>query len=168
VVRGGVTIGDGAVIGAGSVVTKNIPPATMAFGVPARVVQDLNTLPAGVADYSATVNTLTEAMTHDRQIDRKEELELARLNRILIAIQQQKKEALQHQKSNGVLPSDRPSGPHQPDAPVRSPSWPALAYTIVALFLGCILVWGVVMFGMLLGSERYATTGRGPPPSPLV
>lgn len=34
----GVTIGEGCVIGAGAVVTKNIPPGSVAVGVPARVV----------------------------------------------------------------------------------------------------------------------------------
>lgn len=38
----GVTIGEGAVIGAGSVVTKNVPPYTIAVGSPARVVKDRN------------------------------------------------------------------------------------------------------------------------------
>jgi len=36
----GVTIGDGAIIGAGSVVTKDIPPYKIAVGVPARVIAD--------------------------------------------------------------------------------------------------------------------------------
>ena len=35
----GVTIGDGAVIAAGAVVTKNIPAGCLAAGVPARVIQ---------------------------------------------------------------------------------------------------------------------------------
>lgn len=34
----GVTIGDGAIIGAGSVVTKDIPPQSIAVGVPAKVI----------------------------------------------------------------------------------------------------------------------------------
>ena len=37
----GVTIGDGSVVGANSVVTRDIPPACFAAGVPARVVRKL-------------------------------------------------------------------------------------------------------------------------------
>jgi serine acetyltransferase len=37
-VMGGVTIGDGCVVGAGAVVTKDLPPYSIALGVPARVV----------------------------------------------------------------------------------------------------------------------------------
>jgi acetyltransferase-like isoleucine patch superfamily enzyme len=36
----GVTIGDGAVIAAGAVVTKDIPPRSLAAGVPARVIRE--------------------------------------------------------------------------------------------------------------------------------
>lgn len=36
----GVTIGDGAVVAAGSVVVKDVPPHTLVAGVPARVVKD--------------------------------------------------------------------------------------------------------------------------------
>lgn len=38
----GVTIGDRVVIGAGSVVTKDIPADTLAVGNPARVIKNLN------------------------------------------------------------------------------------------------------------------------------
>ena len=37
----GVTIGKGSVIGAGAVVTKDIPPYTVAVGNPARVLRTL-------------------------------------------------------------------------------------------------------------------------------
>lgn len=41
VVTGGVTIGDGCVIGAGSVVTRDIPPFSLAAGVPCRVIRQI-------------------------------------------------------------------------------------------------------------------------------
>jgi acetyltransferase-like isoleucine patch superfamily enzyme len=37
----GVTIGENAIIGAGSVVTKDIPPNTIAYGIPAKVQKRL-------------------------------------------------------------------------------------------------------------------------------
>lgn len=37
-----ITIGERAVIGAGSVVTKDVPPQTVAYGNPARVVKDVH------------------------------------------------------------------------------------------------------------------------------
>lgn len=41
IIMGGVTIGDGAVVAAGSVVTKSIPANVLAGGVPAKVIKNL-------------------------------------------------------------------------------------------------------------------------------
>ncbi len=41
VINPGVTIGDNSVIGAGSVVTRNIPPNVVAVGAPCRVLRDI-------------------------------------------------------------------------------------------------------------------------------
>lgn len=41
-ILGGVTIGDGCVVGAGSVVTKSLPPYSIAVGVPAKVIKYRN------------------------------------------------------------------------------------------------------------------------------
>ena len=40
VVLRGVTVGDGAIVAARAVVTHDVPPATLAAGVPARVVKE--------------------------------------------------------------------------------------------------------------------------------
>src|SRR4051812_40687655 len=48
IVLKGVHIGQGSVIGAGSVVTTDIPPNSLAFGVPAKVVRRLDEGPATV------------------------------------------------------------------------------------------------------------------------
>ena len=41
VITGGVTIGEGCVIAAGSVVTKDIPPNSLAYGNPCRVIREI-------------------------------------------------------------------------------------------------------------------------------
>ena len=41
VVCGGVTIGEGCIIGAGSVVTRDIPPYSLAAGNPCRVIRKI-------------------------------------------------------------------------------------------------------------------------------
>jgi acetyltransferase-like isoleucine patch superfamily enzyme len=38
----GITIGDGAIIAAGAVVTKDVEPDTIVAGVPAKVVRKVN------------------------------------------------------------------------------------------------------------------------------
>ena len=42
IVLRGVTIGEGSVVGAGSVVTRSLPPRSFAAGVPARVIRSLS------------------------------------------------------------------------------------------------------------------------------
>ena len=41
-ITGGVTIGEGCVIGAGSVVTKDIPANSLAAGNPCKVIREIN------------------------------------------------------------------------------------------------------------------------------
>jgi len=42
VVNTGVTVGDRCVIGANSVVTRDIPPGTVAAGAPAKVIREIH------------------------------------------------------------------------------------------------------------------------------
>ena len=39
--QGGITIGDGAIAAAGSVVTKDVPPKTVVGGVPAKIIKTI-------------------------------------------------------------------------------------------------------------------------------
>ncbi len=54
----GVTIGKGSVIGAGAIVTKDIPPFSIAVGVPARVIKSRN--PTDPSSSLLDANTLEE------------------------------------------------------------------------------------------------------------
>ena len=44
-ILGGVTIGENSVVGAGAVVTKNVPPNSFAAGVPAKIIRSLEENP---------------------------------------------------------------------------------------------------------------------------
>lgn len=48
-----VTIGEGCVIGAGSVVTRDIPPHTVAVGNPARPIREITNADASALQYYA-------------------------------------------------------------------------------------------------------------------
>lgn len=54
VILPGVAIGDGAIIVAGSVVTRDVPPGVLAVGNPARVVRELAVPPNGGRPCDAT------------------------------------------------------------------------------------------------------------------
>ncbi|HAS24023.1 MAG TPA: acetyltransferase, partial [Vibrio sp.] len=56
-VKGGVTIGEGAVIAAGSVVTKNIPAFAIAGGNPARVVGQIKSVEVTESDVFDSLET---------------------------------------------------------------------------------------------------------------
>ncbi|ACK72951.1 transferase hexapeptide repeat containing protein [Gloeothece citriformis PCC 7424] len=59
----GVTIGRGSIIGAGAVVTKSIPPYSIATGVPAKIVgnrQDIQKNGLGTFALSSSLNNLTD------------------------------------------------------------------------------------------------------------
>jgi len=52
----GVTLHEGAIVGAGAVVTKDVPPYSLAVGVPARVIKEFGPLPTQQdADSGATL-----------------------------------------------------------------------------------------------------------------
>jgi acetyltransferase-like isoleucine patch superfamily enzyme len=40
IIMAGITIGDGSIIAAGSIVTKDIPPCSIAIGIPAKVIRN--------------------------------------------------------------------------------------------------------------------------------
>ncbi len=56
IVMPGVTIGENSVIGAGAVVTENIPPNSVAVGIPAKVTRTLEIDPAHLEEQKAAVH----------------------------------------------------------------------------------------------------------------
>lgn len=66
IIMPGVTIGDNVVIGAGSVVTKDIPANTVAAGVPARVLSTTNDYKVKVLD--KTLNTKNLSLGKKKEI----------------------------------------------------------------------------------------------------
>jgi acetyltransferase-like isoleucine patch superfamily enzyme len=50
IIMPGVSIGEGAIIGAGSLVTKDIPPYALAVGNPAKVIKQYMQLPEKNSD----------------------------------------------------------------------------------------------------------------------
>ena len=51
----GITIGESALIGAGAVVTKDVPPYAIAAGVPARVLGDVRKTQSSSSDVRASL-----------------------------------------------------------------------------------------------------------------
>lgn len=70
VILPGVTIGDRVVIGAGSVVTRDIPSGTVAAGSPARVLGTFDDYQAKVFARSASEAELAECDGYRDRIDR--------------------------------------------------------------------------------------------------
>ena len=56
IIMPGVTIGEGAIIGAGAIVTKNIPPYSLAIGQPAKVIKQY---PKLLVDEKDKINILS-------------------------------------------------------------------------------------------------------------
>lgn len=73
----GVTIGDGSIISAGSVVTKDVPPRSVYGGVPARYIKDRFTSPSDIHNHRRMLDgpdqapmyatRLTSSQSHEHQ-----------------------------------------------------------------------------------------------------
>jgi serine acetyltransferase len=71
----GVTIGSNVVIGAGSVVTKDIPDNSVAIGVPAKVVTSFNDFQAKIKTTCASNSELVEVQDYTQRVQRAIELQ---------------------------------------------------------------------------------------------
>lgn len=63
IIMPGVTIGDNCIIGAGAVVTKDVPPNSVAIGVPARVFETVEEY----AEKNKDRVVMTKGMTHEEK-----------------------------------------------------------------------------------------------------
>lgn len=59
----GVTIGDNCIIGAGAVVTKDVPPNSVAIGVPAKVLETVEEY----AEKNKNRVVMTKGMDHEEK-----------------------------------------------------------------------------------------------------
>ena len=71
----GVTIGSNVVIGAGSVVTKDIPDNSVAIGVPAKVVSSFDDFQAKIKTTCASDSELAEVQDYTQRVQRAIELQ---------------------------------------------------------------------------------------------
>jgi acetyltransferase-like isoleucine patch superfamily enzyme len=56
VIMPGITIGDGAVVGAGSIVTKDVPPLAVVVGTPARILRQRPIMNKSIVSESINVS----------------------------------------------------------------------------------------------------------------
>ncbi|MDA7870457.1 hypothetical protein N9Z58_01205 [bacterium] len=69
IIMDGVTIGEGSIIGAGSVVTKDVPPYTISAGCPAKKIRDRFLNQSDRIEHSKKING-----TWHRSVDNKQAL----------------------------------------------------------------------------------------------
>jgi putative colanic acid biosynthesis acetyltransferase WcaB len=66
VIIGAITVGDNAVIGAGSVVVKDIPEGAVVVGNPARVIRTVNTASSSVGNEKVNALTLSSTSSNSK------------------------------------------------------------------------------------------------------
>lgn len=127
------TIGNGAVIGAGSLVTNDIKPGWSAFGVPARQQRSLVELPP--ESVSGHFETLQDTLNDGGMVDAflREQLPRARLSSTSVC---EKHDERTLERSVSSPPS---------------PYLKALAFSVIVLLGLCIF-----LIGVLFGSKRMA------------